>query len=134
MPRFLQPLIGSWPPAGLFWIFSMTFCHRVITRDDTTYGIRTATHLSASQPVRMSGTRKGSDRRTPTPRGTLFNRSSRKENQNTDTYCMVSGPILTTSNSFPVRRFRVFSSSSFHRESGAPDRNQFPPLSAKIIP
>ena len=50
------------------------------------------------------------------------------------TYNVVSGPILTTSNSFPVRSFRVFISSSFHRESGAPDRNQFPPLSARIIP
>ena len=50
------------------------------------------------------------------------------------TYCVVSGPILTTSKSFPVRRFRVFISSSFHRESGAPERNQLPPLSAKIIP
>lgn len=49
-------------------------------------------------------------------------------------YFAVSGPILTTSKSFPVRRFRVFNSSSFHRESGAPDRNQFPPLSARIIP
>jgi len=36
---------------------------------------------------------------------------------------VISGPILTTSKSFPVRPFSVFNSSSFHRESDTPDRN-----------
>jgi hypothetical protein len=52
----------------LSWIFSMSFCRRVITRDDTIYGIRTATHLSAGQSVRMSGTGKRRDLRGRTPK------------------------------------------------------------------
>ena len=43
-------------------------------------------------------------------------------------------PIWTTSKFEPLIVFRVLSSSSFQRGSGAPLTNQFEPLSATIIP
>lgn len=49
-------------------------------------------------------------------------------------YSVVTGPMRTTSKSRPRICRSVRRSSSFQRASGAPEMNQFDPLSAKIIP
>lgn len=62
----------------------------------------------------------------PTKQPQLIGRAAR--------YCVTTVPILTTSKSEPLMPFRVFSSESFQRGSGAPLTYQLLPLSARIIP